>query len=242
MKMSKHNWEYVWEAPFELSDLDKPEKLSEIIWGIANGFPVYYNETTYRFGEGDIIDMPGEFSKEQIVEVLKKERRHILEMFYALGWFDYFHFNYAVRVPHLGVELVIGFYYIPPEEVDEPSVAEWYASFRIWGKDWLIPVNRKRLVTHLRYLSSIADEFSSEREYTILDRNLGIIAHCTREDMREIMPLEIEMALQKNHENWENEGRDDMAQINWLDNWIRNWRQEAKQSRKFDYHQQISLR
>jgi len=222
--MSKHNWEYVWEAPFELSDLDRPEELAETVWRIASGFPVQYNEAICHLGESDLIRMPGEFSREQIVEVLRKERRHILEMFDALGWFDYFHFDYAARNPYLGIELIIAFYYIPPEEVNEASVAEWYASFRIWGKDWLIPANRKRLVTHLRYLSSIADEFSSEREYTILDRNLELIAHCSREDMREITPPEIEMALQKDSETWQNEGREDMARINELINWIRNWR------------------
>lgn len=227
--MSKHNWEYVWEAPFELAHLDKPEELAETVWGIASGFPVHYNEAIYHLGESDLIQMPGEFSKEQIVEVLRKERRHILEMFDALGWFDYFHFDYAARVPNLGVELIIAFYYIPPEEVNEASTAEWYASFRIWGKDWLIPANRKRLVTHLKYLSSIADKFSSEREYTILNRNMELIAYCSREDMQEITPLEIEMALQKDHKTWENEGRDDMAQINWLINWIRRWRQEVSQ-------------
>jgi len=230
--MSKHNWEYVWEAPFELSDLDKPEELAETVWRIANGFPVHYNESIYHLGESDLIQMPGEFSKEQIVEVIRKERRHILEMFDTLGWFDYFHFDYAARVPHLGIELIIAFYYIPPEEVNETSMAEWYASFRIWGKNWLIPANRRRLVTHLRYLSSISDEFSSEREYTILDRNLELIAYCSREDMREVPPLEIEMALQKDHETWQNEGRDDMAQINWLFNWIRSWRQEVNQLEK----------
>lgn len=222
--MSKHNWEYVWEAPFELSDLDKPEELAETVWRIASGFPVQYNEAIYNLGESDLMPMPGEFSREQIVEVLRKERRHILEMFDALGWFDYFHFDYAARNPYLGIELIIAFYYIPPEEVNEVSVAEWYTSFRIWGKDWLIPANRKRLVTHLRYLSSIADEFSSEREYTILDRNLELIARCSREDMREITPPEIEMALQKDHETWQNEGWEDMARINELINWIRNWR------------------
>jgi len=226
MKMAKRNWEYVWEAPFELSDLDKPEELAETVWNIAIGFPVYYNEITYRFNEGDMINMPGEFSKEQIVEVIRKERLHILEMFDALDWFDYFHFDYAARNSYLGVELIIAFYYIPPDEVDEASVAEWYASFRIWGRDWLIPDNRKRLLSHLRYLSSIADEFSSEREYTILDRNLELIAHCSREDMREITPPEIEKVLQKDCETWQNEGREDMAQINHLINWIRRWRQE----------------
>ena len=236
--MSKHNWEYVWEAPFELADLDTPEKLADTIWPIASGLPVHYNEAIYHLGEGDLIQMPGEFSKEQIVEVLKKERNHILEMFETLGWFDYFHFDYAARVPHLGIELIIAFYYIPPE-TDEARTAEWYASFRIWGKDWLIPANQKRLVAHLRYLSSIADEFSSEREYTILDRNLGIIAHCSREDMRKITPLEIEKALEKDHETWGNEGRDDMAQINWLTHWIRSWRQEVKQLEKSACHQRL---
>lgn len=235
--MSKHNWEYVWETPFELSDLDKPEELAETVWRIASGFPVHYNEAIYHLGESDLILMPDEFSKEQIVDVIRKERRHILEMFDALGWFDYFHFDYATRLPHLGIELIIAFYYIPPEEVNEASTAEWYASFRIWGKDWLIPANRKRLVTHLKYLSSIADEFSSEQEYTILDRNLGLIAYCSREDMREVTPLEIEMAFQKDYETWENEGRDDMAQINWLVNWIQHWRQETNRLEKSAGHQ-----
>ena len=46
--MSKHNWEYVWETPFELSDLDKPEELAETVWRIASGFPVHYGDCSLR--------------------------------------------------------------------------------------------------------------------------------------------------------------------------------------------------
>jgi len=36
------------------------------------------------------------------------------------------------------------------------------------------------------------------------------------------------ITIQKDRETWQNEGREDMAQINHLINWIRRWRQEKR--------------